>query len=331
MGFIIIDENKSTKEELLEAINFNNEIAVRLGQEITKLKHTSVLKRPVRIPNSNKVATSQPPVLEEPIQEMLEDEMLYYIENVREKKGQEIVNAFPSTENNHYFKIMLRLKLETIRAIREIKKLMTLTKNISKEELIYYKDELELEIRKLNIINDTLVAKKNASIETEVKEKKQIKNDLLLVPTMFGNCRVLEELDKIPRDYYEGIKELFLSIENGTFKNIKRFNASNDGLAGFCEVKDFKIRVVYDRISSTTYSIITVFMKKSDNDKSYLAPLKRKIAEYKKIRPILEKKLSDDSFRKENDFNVAELWNKLGRKNKKVKGAIKEKGRKEYD
>lgn len=326
MNFTIIDLTDVSKEQLQQAIDTNNKTEIRLKTEIKKLQQASLTKRKKKT-YEEKISHPLPPHQEENPQITLEDEMSFYINNMRGKDPKEISNVIPSTKNKHYQAIMLRLKLETMRALREIKELIAITPNISKEELTYYQEELKKENQRLKTLNH-IINEKVANNQQTIKEEQQ-KNTLVLVPTVYGNCRVLEDMDKIPKDYYESFKELFESIENNTFKNIKRFVASNDATAGFCEVKDFKTRVVFDRIGPTTYAVITAFMKKSDNDKAYLEPLKRKLSEYKKVKPMIAASLENEDFMRENNQNVLELWNKLGKEQEN--SIVKEKGGEKHD
>ena len=119
-------------------------------------------------------------------------------------------------------------------------------------------------------------------------------------------------------DYLESFKGLFESITDGTFKNVKRFN-SNNKISGISEVKDFKTRVVFDRIGKYDYAIITAFTKKSNNDKGYLISLELKIKNYLNQKEKMISLLNNDDFRKENHLLEQELYNKLSISNKEKK------------
>ena len=94
----------------------------------------------------------------------------------------------------------------------------------------------------------------------------------------------------------EGFRGLINSIRDGSFKNVKRFHSSNNKTAYASEVKDYKIRVVFDRIGPHEYALITAFIKKSDNDIGYQRTLISKIRNYMNIKNSLIENLSNPSF-----------------------------------
>ena len=140
------------------------------------------------------------------------------------------------------------------------------------------------------------------------------KNNLVFVPTLSGNIRALDDLEHIPSEYYSRFKDLFDSIVDGTFKNVKVF-ASNSPLYGITEVRGFKVRVVFTRLSSDTYAIITAFVKKSDKDKLYNESLNNIVREYRGLEASLKANLNNPEFMKENEKSVQQLWNILAPKN----------------
>ena len=155
--------------------------------------------------------------------------------------------------------------IQTIKNMNEINEFIELEyDNLSEEELKEFRSEIKSEQTKLEILKSVLTK------DEKQKEIEQIKNKLIFVPTSGGTPRILEEIEDIPVDYYEGFLGLFQSIIDGTFKGVERFASTNNTLAGISKVKDFKIRVAFDRIDKDKYAVITAFTKKSDNAKSYL-------------------------------------------------------------
>ena len=109
---------------------------------------------------------------------------------------------------------------------------------------------------------------------------------------------------------------MFNSILDNSFKNVKTFKGNKE-LLGVAEVKGFKTRIVFSRLNSNTYAIITAFIKKTDNDKYYQDTLKNKIAQYKEIEFSLRNKLNDPSFIEENEQEVNRLFELIDTSNKK--------------
>ena len=184
------------------------------------------------------------------------------------------------------------------------------SESISEEELKEFKDEIISEKTKLQILKSALLSDNKTSVE------EKIENKLIFVPTSGGTPRVLEEIEHIAPEYYDGFLGLFQSIVDGTFKGVERFASTNNALSGISKVKDFKIRVAFDRIDKDKYAVITAFTKKSDNAKSYLAPLKVKVAHYRKVAPKLKELIKDESFLEENEKYQERLFEILNQKEK---------------
>ena len=72
-----------------------------------------------------------------------------------------------------------------------------------------------------------------------------------------------EEIWHLTKDFYPSFLELIKSIEDGTFKGVKRFTNNHD-LLGVNEVKAHQVRVGFVRLAVDTYALITAFVKKSD-------------------------------------------------------------------
>lgn len=124
----------------------------------------------------------------------------------------------------------------------------------------------------------------------------QNQNKLIFLNTPGGAIYAENDLIAISREYYEGFKNLLLSIENGTFKNVKKFPGNGTALSGIAEVKDYKIRVLFDRVARDKYIIIDIFVKKSDNDKAYQESLRARVDYYKKNKNVILSSLDDESY-----------------------------------
>ena len=70
--------------------------------------------------------------------------------------------------------------------------------------------------------------------------------------------------------------------------------SGNNKTAGISKVKGFKKRIIFDRVGYDTYIIIGAFVKKSDKDKSYMEPLKRRIAIYRANREKIVEKIKNE-------------------------------------
>lgn len=306
MEIKIIDIATATSEELIETLDENNKTASLMLEEIKKLKAIAGEEREIIIENTSSFPE---PLQEEEEEDSLEDELGYYIENFNNASLEELEensdDILPSPENPNYQNIILRIKIELLKAIREINEIIKTTEKTNKEELEYYKEELQKLDQKLTLLNRPR--------EQIISRQEPIKNTLIFSPTPSGNIRVLEDIEKrVPREYYKGFNELFESIQNGRFKNVKRFVSGNSKTAGFSEVKEHKIRVVFDRIGPHSYVVITAFMKKSNNDKGYIESLTKILTDYKNnIRDNLKRNLENGEFLDLQQHYEQELFNKL--------------------
>lgn len=319
----IIDINDLTEKEIIKVMDENHKSSVLQKEEIKKLEKinkqekiqiiTPVLSKTLEQKDINLKCEMQNNDNE------FEDEVNYYlteIDNIKEDEiNQKLKKALPTKKNYNYTKILLRLKAEMLKNIKEIKELCeeeketTTAKDLEemKEYIMSYKE-------KINIIDNALIEKEEIIEDTET-----IENNIFYASTSSGNIRVLEEIDKIPIEYYERFLGLLNSIKEGTFKNVKRFTTINNSTYGLCEVRDFKTRVIFDRIGENDYVVVTMFIKKCDNDKGYIEPLKRKITEYKLYSDDIKEKLNDEEFISTQKNIDEEIINKLSEPIQKTK------------
>lgn len=323
MEFIVIkDLTDVTEEELLEAMKKNANTASLCREQIRKMKAAAAkTKKVVPIPNIEEYQTDSV-TIEDEDKANFEDEIEYYISSMKEITADnidsEIEEVLPVRKNPNYRTILYRLKLEALRNIREIEELFEEADET--EDLTIFKDEVILEQRKISYIDKALTQQKSSEVTQEQEEK----NNIVFVPTSGGSIRVLDEMERIPQEYQAGFKELFDSIQDGTFKGIKKFK-NNNALNGIIEVKGFQVRVVFARLNKNTYALITAFIKKCDNDNGYVSVLKQKVADYRTISEQLKKNLSNPEFMDQQREYKEELYRLLGEQDSKgtsyVKGA----------
>lgn len=242
-----------------------------------------------------------------PMEDEFNDELSFYLDNYKKLDDQftyeDVISILPTKENYDYEDIINRLIAESYKEIKEINDLLLEDSTITKEELLEYKSLIDKEKKKISYIRKSTVEEKEISV-------KEHKNNIVLVPTIGGNIRVIDELEHIPSDYYESFLELINSIINGTFKKVKTFT-SNSQLTGISEVKAFKTRVVFSRLDKNTYAIITAFIKKTDTDRFYKDTLTRKVGHFKENETLLKNLVKDEKFMAENAKNVEDLFTLL--------------------
>lgn len=301
-----IDYEQMCKDELLE-LEKQEQRVNETQREISRLKLDK------KTPSKEVVKEARQAVVqEEQIEEdSFEDELAFYLNSYRQLSEdfseEELRAILPKKKHPKYKDILLRLSLESVKEIKEVTNMLRDNDVTDEEEEICFK-VMDAEKRKIEFIRSRLVQSEK---QEEIVEEE--KNNIVLVPTLSGNIRVLDDLEHIPSEYYDGFRELISSIVDGTFKGVKMF-ASNSQLFGISEVKAFKIRVVFTRLSDDTYAIITAFVKKTDKDKLYNESLNNKGREYRTLEPKLKENLNNREFMEENEKSVQQLWNILAPK-----------------
>lgn len=308
MEFIELDLTTATEEQIKAAIDCNNRTSRLMQSEIDKLRRVAESAKKSKKPIIIQVEPQEEKKETEIIDEDFENEVEYYLSQLKELKNSNIEDEFetsiPSRMHYQYERILTRLKLESIRLIKEIKDLLA-EEGLSLEDMNAFKEELDLELKKIELINKALEPVKEAEKTSTKKD-----NKLIFVPTSGGDIRVLDEIDSIPYEYYDRFLGLFQSIKDGTFKNVQRFTGNNE-LNGLCEVKDFKVRVIFVRLSKDSYAIISAFTKKSDNDKAYRAAVIKKYNDFQLAESSLRKNIQNEEFLELHKTYETELFEKL--------------------
>ena len=304
MEFIVLDLSNATEEQLRATIDCNSRTYRMMTSEISKLKKVAETARKVvrqEEPEEVVETVESNPTIDEDV----EHEIEYYFHALKELPEEEleteIETVLPSKRNYQYQRIMYRLKAEIIRNIKEIRDFLQ-EECLSLEEA-ELENEMALELKRLRLIDQELLRK-----EHQTEEEIQVQNNLVFAPTLGGNIRILDEMEHIDPEYYERFAGLFQSIIDGTFKNVQRFSRNSD-LAGLCEVKDFKTRVVFKRLDKNTYAVISAFIKKSDNDKGYRNMLSSRYSDYLQIESSLKQNLANEEFASMQQLYTEELFN----------------------
>ena len=238
--------------------------------------------------------------------EEFDDEMSFYLDSYKllgdEFNLEDILDILPNKDNYNYKDIVYRLIAESYKEIKEITEIC-LEEELSKEELKEYRELIDNEKLKISYLNEALDYEEEA-INVEHKNK------LVLVPTVGGSIRVIEEIKNMAPEYHEQFLSLINSIVDGTFKNVKVLTGNKE-LTGIPEVKGHQTRVVFARIDKNTYALITAFIKKTTSNRIYVDSLVKKVVHYKKNSSLLKEKLNDPEFMELNDLYVEELFNIL--------------------
>lgn len=304
MLFSTIDFN-DTVTKITSTIDANCARASVTRREIDKLKQQNINngeERKLEIFETDEIVEEK-----ESVDEEFEDEIDFYLNDYLYINDNftmdELIKILPSKNNYRFNDIIMRLYAESLKAMNEYR-ILSKDESNSKEDLDVIVKALVSEKRKMSYLLEIINHK------DEIKEKDN-KNKLFLIPNSTGSVKILDDLRSEDASFYPAFLELINSIEDGSFKNVKRFKNNND-LIGVCEVKGYQVRVVFVRIDKDTYGLITALVKKQDNDKNYRNFLRNRISEYRKVCPNLKNYISDEKIMEENSDNLAELYNILG-------------------
>ena len=307
MNIRLIDKD-CTIDEMLEVIEENIKTASLTREEIHKLKlQTTKAKQKEQKDVQTKTKRK---IEKEPYCDLdFEEEMEYYLADynalTEENLEENLMSILPSQKTYRYKDIMYRLISESLKEIKEVTELI-LKGNFEKDDIIEMRKFITLEERKIEILKLHLASEK----QTETEE--EINNEMVLVPSLSGNIKIIDDLEHIHPSFYEDFLELIESIKNGTFKGVKRFT-NNMRFAGISEVRGPQVRIAFTRLSKNTYALITAFTKKCDNDKGYRDSLTQKLSDYRILEPKLQELIRNEDFQRENKLNVERLYNLLGK------------------
>lgn len=233
-----------------------------------------------------------------------EEEFKYYYDNMMnalanlsdiEEKEQAIYDNMPSKENKNYVNIIRRIILELIKE-REI-----YDEYLSDEDASVRNDAI-LEQDKLDFIINRVKNHHNVKNE-DTNQVNVIKNNIIFLRTNSGNVYAENDLSSIDSEWYPAFRGLLESIEDGTFKNVKRLT-SNRISQGIPEVKDYGVRIVFDKVNPNTYIILDMFVKKSDHDKGYSEQLINRLSFYRQNEDTIKKNVTEELIK--NDSIILE-------------------------
>ena len=240
---------------------------------------------------------------------ILDEETQYYYNEFMGLKLNELktdyLSTLPSIKNERYCNIINRILLQLNLILKDwyacIQEL-----ELKKEEYEAAREEIKNIYARRRLLIDAFYQKDD---EDEDQETENIENQLLFLKTDAGNTQAIEEINGIDKSFYERIASLLNSIKDGTFKDVKRLT-ENDKVKGIPEVRAYQVRVVFERISSNQYVIISIFTKKTNSDKAYRQNLETKISNYKKNKDVIKKICKNPEYIEENldiDTKIFEL------------------------
>ena len=312
MEIIKIDPSSLNSEELLKVLSQNAVIAKEMRREIARAESLQkILYEPTDYMREKELKLNSC-IESDMVDEDFEDDIsLYLLELAGTSKittKEDLIALLPDKSQANYELIINRLLIELSKQNALIKKYVQ-----DEEELSTFSLEISKNNHQISLLRE-LMAEEELDLTETLSS-----NHLIFVPSATGIPRALEELSHIDSAYYAKFLGLFESIKNATFKNFSRMSSNNQYTKGFGEVKDFKVRVVFDRLDKDTYAIISVFTKKTTKNKEHCELLNLRCSQYRKVKALLKENIKNPEFLKIQDDYEQELFRLLGQKEKSGK------------
>ena len=232
MEYKFIDITKDLSViEMEEQIKTNIKTIKLLNEEVRRLKQVSKQEETI-IENDIKDTEEVDELFDTEIEneDSLLEEINYYYSRILSEDDSVLKELLPSLKNSNYQNIVYGICALLLKEITEVKVFIETEKgSLTKQELEDFKEEI---INKQRLITE--INKANVEIiDKGESEENKISNNIVFLETSSGNIYAKEDLNPnvIPSEYYAGFYELLKSIEEGTFKNVKKLTSNNNGTA----------------------------------------------------------------------------------------------------
>lgn len=309
LSSLTLDEkNKLLKDIYVYNKKVYKELDKQNKEYLKVLMESKIQKKEISI---NKFQNIKNKLSDDKIYNQTEDKALkldisFYLDFINQVKDlDEIFLILPNKENDLYNDIINSILIHFVQDMVIIKKLMKETDELD-SDMIYYKQELNKIINKINYIKQY-----DASINSSFKSPLKKENHVVFLTTdNLKNCFMNDLIKNVDEHYYENIKQLLISIKDGSFKNVKSFVA-DDLLTGVFEVRGHQTRIIFKRLRQDVYIVMQVFVKKVQNTHYYRTTLISRNSLYKLQEKSLLSKINDDKYLLYNDQVYDDIINYL--------------------
>ena len=188
----------------------------------------------------------------------------YYEAVVNLHDRDEIISALPKPDFSNFYIIMKGVIEKLEETIKELEQESLSAKE--RDYLEYIRDEIDLLKYKIELCNHLL---HQADVITEIEETPNHDCHLIFASNVSGTF-FERDLKSIPEDYYGSVLyclERLLSGEEEDNLSKARQLKNNSKLSNLHEIKDFKIRVLFKKLSHNCIFVMLVRMKKDDNSR----------------------------------------------------------------
>lgn len=244
-----------------------------------------------------------------PLDEISEEYDISFYENLLKSCPStiELPHYLPKRNHPNFSFLMNQLSAKILKEIVEIENFMV-EENLSLEEKREFLEEIK---EKKELLNYFILYRDKTDFTEALQEEMEKENTLLFLQSTSGNYYALQDEKRLEQEYYKSFLELLESIKKGTFKNLKVFT-SNNKLKGLLEVKEFKTRIVFQRLERDVYVILSMFLKKVNRDSYYLEQLETRCNQFHNAYSSIKEKLNDENYLRENEEIALELKTKWG-------------------
>ncbi len=313
LSFVSDISTDASIDEMISILKYNRTVASDMARQNAYLKEANA-----RISNFQAKHGEQELECQEKVdtnQENLEDLYTMFYKPILDLEvtpalKQDIIELLPDRKSKYFYSIVGRIKLELLKAETEY---LELFRGVVDDHL--FLEELQKEIasyrEKNDIISNYLTSLQNENLGKDNISEEVKSNQLIYLPTPSGNLYVNNDLLAIPTEYYSSFYDLFLSIQNGTFKNLKRLNRDSIKKTSVVEVKDYQSRIVFDRIGSNRYIILSTFVKKVDWNNENRLSLINRVDMYRSIENRLSTLVHDEEFMKSQEEITKDIFEAL--------------------
>lgn len=280
-----INGHLSTKEALLcinEVENHNRRIATSKNNNVKEKEYAESLYNEIpNILNSGYVFFEKLPEVENDKRKMLDNLSNGLLIEIKSCKHEEIEETL-----NKYLNINLEMNefnyllSNTINGFDN--ELYAFYELLLDRETHYYRqnrselfDDYYISLKKyLSLINfysdnveDIVIEEADENEELPEEQVKACKQLIFSYsPATPTKAKIISDMSKLPYEYYDRVINLISEFKDGTISS-KKFKPlkNNANLKAFTELKDDQVRIVMKHTKDDIYTIMGVFVKKSDN------------------------------------------------------------------
>jgi len=293
---------KEQKEVLVKVYEHNKKVQKQEINKSNKLLEISLIQDEEEI-----IEFSKPKEKKNP--EPLKMDVSEYLNEIKKAENEdEIIELLPKREDLQFDNILSMIIINLYKEKVEILNFIHSQQNMNEVQSMFQEDIDDID-SKIEYILDY----KNYEEENEYEEKD---NKIIFLKNSFNEPIVFNNLSGY-EEYYDSFLELIDRIKKGKFKKMRNFT-NNNKIVDIMEVKGFKTRILFARITDDIYVVLAAFVKKCDTNLRHRHFIENISSKYQVQKNVLLNNLENPNFMIEEDKYYQQLITMLSEK-KKVK------------